>query len=44
MWLNRYDEDRPYLDPHVHQNSAFTGTFFLKKANNDIICQSRNLY
>tara|TARA_B100000927_G_scaffold96179_1_gene77594 strand:+ start:1120 stop:1686 length:567 start_codon:yes stop_codon:yes gene_type:complete len=33
MWLNRYDEDRPYLDPHVHQNSAFTGTFFPQDAN-----------
>lgn len=33
MWFNRYDEKRPILEHHYHQNCAWTGTYYPYKTN-----------
>ena len=33
LWLNRYDETRPALPVHFHQNCSWCGTFFPEQAN-----------
>ena len=37
MWFNRYDENRPLLEYHYHQNCAWTGTFFPENANHTTV-------
>ena len=32
MWFNRYDEKRPFLEYHYHQNCAWTGTYYPEDA------------
>ena len=33
MWFNTYDERRPILNHHYHQNCSWTGTYFPYDAN-----------
>ena len=37
MWFNRYDENRPFLEYHYHQNCAWTGTYYPEDANHTTI-------
>ena len=37
MWFNRYDENRPFLEYHYHQNCAWTGTYFPEDANHTTV-------
>jgi hypothetical protein len=37
MWFNRYDEKRPFLEYHYHQNCAWTGTYYPEDANHTTI-------
>ena len=37
MWINRYDEKRPFLEYHFHQNCAWTGTYYPEDANHTTI-------
>jgi len=36
MWLNKYDESRPHLPMHYHQNCAWTGTWYPEDASHTI--------
>ena len=37
MWFNRYDENRPFLEYHHHQNCAWTGTYYPEDVNHTTI-------
>ena len=36
MWFNRYDDNRPLLEYHFHQNCAWTGTYFPEDSNHSL--------
>ena len=42
MWFNKYDEKRPILEHHYHQNCAFTGTYYPEDANHNITILNPN--
>ena len=33
LWYNKYDETRPELSFHYHQNCAWTGTYYPHETN-----------
>ena len=33
MWFNRYDDNRPILEYHYHQNCSWTGTYYPHETN-----------
>lgn len=37
MWFNRYDDNRPMLEYHFHQNCSWTGTYFPEDANHTTV-------
>lgn len=37
MWFNRYDEKRPFLEYHFHQNCSWTGTYYPEDANHVMV-------
>ena len=36
MWFNCFNESRPFLEYHFHQNCAWTGTYYPEDANHNI--------
>ena len=42
MWFNCYNEDRPLLEYHFHQNCAWTGTYFPEDANHTTFLYNPN--
>ena len=37
MWFNRYDDNRPILEYHYHQNCSWTGTYYPVDANHTTV-------
>ena len=37
MWFNRYDDNRPLLEYHYHQNCSWTGTYYPVDANHTTV-------
>ena len=42
MWFNCYNESRPFLEYHFHQNCAWTGTYYPEDANHTMILYNPN--
>lgn len=42
MWFNRYDDNRPLLEYHFHQNCAWTGTYYPEDTNHLTVLYNPN--